>query len=214
RRSPRRGASRRSPGARARRARSGAGLRLSPLARRAAADAGRPRGPRRGRDTPDGAPRAAAAALGAALHRGESDAASGWGPRARDLGRRAGAASAARGSLAQERIQRAGARGAQRAAAGGHPRRSPRQGGAARGRALRGRRREAANRWYALTVRGASGRQVRQLFERQGALVSRVLRTQLGPVMLERTLARGRFRELTQAERRALLPGPAAPPGA
>ena len=28
-----------------------------------------------------------------------------------------------------------------------------------------------------------------------------------------RTLARGRFRELTQAERRALLPGPAAPPG-
>ena len=72
---------------------------------------------------------------------------------------------------------------------------------------------EAANRWYALTVRGASGRQVRQLFERQGALVSRVLRTQLGPVMLERTLARGRFRELTQAERRALLPGPAAPPG-
>src|SRR5213082_192555 len=72
---------------------------------------------------------------------------------------------------------------------------------------------EAANRWYALTVRGASGRQVRQLFERQGALVSRVLRTQLGPVMLERSLARGRFRELTQAERRALLPGPAAPPG-
>jgi 23S rRNA pseudouridine2605 synthase len=72
---------------------------------------------------------------------------------------------------------------------------------------------EAANRWYTLTVRGASGRQVRQLFERQGALVSRVLRTQLGPVMLERTLARGRFRELTQAELRALLPQDAAPPG-
>lgn len=71
---------------------------------------------------------------------------------------------------------------------------------------------EAANRWYTLTVRGASGRQVRQLFERQGALVSRVLRTQLGPVMLERTLARGRFRELTQAELRALLPESAAPP--
>jgi 23S rRNA pseudouridine2605 synthase len=72
---------------------------------------------------------------------------------------------------------------------------------------------EGANRWYTLTVRCASGRQVRQLFERQGALVSRVLRTQLGPVMLERTLARGRFRELTQAELRALLPEDAVPPG-
>src|SRR5207237_102275 len=102
---------------------------------------GQPRGLRCWTETPDGAPRGVAAALGAALHRGESDAASGWGPRARDLGRRAGAASAARGSLAQERIQRAGARGAQRAAAGGHPRRTPRQRGAARGQALAGRRR-------------------------------------------------------------------------
>ena len=47
---------------------------------------------------------------------------------------------------------------------------------------------EAANRWYALEVRGASGKDVRQLFERQGALVSRVLRTKLGPLTLERTL--------------------------
>src|SRR5581483_5764556 len=46
---------------------------------------------------------------------------------------------------------------------------------------------EAANRWYALQVRGASGKDVRQLFERQGALVSRVLRTKLGPLALERT---------------------------
>ena len=45
---------------------------------------------------------------------------------------------------------------------------------------------EAANRWYALEVRGASGKDVRQLFERQGALVSRVLRTKLGPLTLER----------------------------
>ncbi|HEY0768668.1 MAG TPA: S4 domain-containing protein [Steroidobacteraceae bacterium] len=65
---------------------------------------------------------------------------------------------------------------------------------------------EGANRWYTLAVRGASGKQVRQLFERQGALVSRVLRTQLGPVALERSLARGQFRELTQEELRALLP--------
>jgi len=64
---------------------------------------------------------------------------------------------------------------------------------------------EGANRWYTLSARGASGKEVRQLFERQGALVSRVLRTQLGPVRLERTLARGRFRALTQEELDALL---------
>lgn len=64
---------------------------------------------------------------------------------------------------------------------------------------------EGANRWYTLAVHGASGKQVRQLFERQGARVSRVLRTQLGPVALERSLGRGRFREITQAELRALL---------
>ncbi len=68
----------------------------------------------------------------------------------------------------------------------------------------------ASNRWYTLLVRGASGKEVRQLFERQAALVSRVLRTQLGPVLLERSLHRGRLRPLTQEELRALL----APPGA
>jgi 23S rRNA pseudouridine2605 synthase len=64
---------------------------------------------------------------------------------------------------------------------------------------------EGANRWYTLSVRGASGKEVRQLLERQGARVGRVLRTQLGPLCLERTLARGHFRELTCEERRALI---------
>jgi 23S rRNA pseudouridine2605 synthase len=68
---------------------------------------------------------------------------------------------------------------------------------------------EGANRWYTLRSRGASGKQVRQLLERQGALVSRVLRTRLGPLSLERTLPRGRFRELTRTELDALL-APAA----
>ena len=66
---------------------------------------------------------------------------------------------------------------------------------------------EGANRWYQIAARGASGREVRQLVERQGALVSRVLRTRLGPLALERSLARGRFRELSQEELRALLSG-------
>ena len=64
---------------------------------------------------------------------------------------------------------------------------------------------EGANRWYSITARGASGKDIRQLFERQGAIVSRVLRTRLGTLALERTLARGHFRELERGEIEALL---------
>jgi 23S rRNA pseudouridine2605 synthase len=64
---------------------------------------------------------------------------------------------------------------------------------------------EGINRWYTLAARGASGKEVRQLFERQGALVSRVLRTQLGPLSLGRSLGRGQFREITDEELRGLL---------
>lgn len=64
---------------------------------------------------------------------------------------------------------------------------------------------EGSNRWYSLTARGASGKDVRQLFERQGALVSRVLRTQLGSLSLDRNMSRGRFRELSSDELDALL---------
>ena len=72
---------------------------------------------------------------------------------------------------------------------------------------------EGANRWYNIEARGASGRELRQLLERQGVQVSRVLRTRLGPLGLERSLGRGRFRELSQEELRALLSGTAADPG-
>jgi len=71
---------------------------------------------------------------------------------------------------------------------------------------------EASNRWYTVLARGASGKDVRQLFERQGALVSRVLRTKLGPIALERTLARGRFRELTEDELEAITVTPVPEP--
>jgi 23S rRNA pseudouridine2605 synthase len=64
---------------------------------------------------------------------------------------------------------------------------------------------EGANRWYAITARGASGKDVRQLFERQGAIVSRVLRTRLGTLVLERSHARGHYRELTPEEVQGLL---------
>jgi 23S rRNA pseudouridine2605 synthase len=59
---------------------------------------------------------------------------------------------------------------------------------------------EGANRWYTLIARGGSGKDVRQLFERQGALVSRVLRTRVGSLELDRHLSRGQFRPLTKEE--------------
>jgi 23S rRNA pseudouridine2605 synthase len=64
---------------------------------------------------------------------------------------------------------------------------------------------EGSNRWYSLVARGASGKDIRQLFERQGALVSRILRTSLGTLVLDRNLSRGRFRELSAAEVQAFL---------
>jgi 23S rRNA pseudouridine2605 synthase len=68
---------------------------------------------------------------------------------------------------------------------------------------------EGANRWYTLVARGASGKEVRQLFERQGAVLSRVQRTHLGPITMERSLGRGQFRELAPEELQALLAAPA-----
>jgi 23S rRNA pseudouridine2605 synthase len=62
-----------------------------------------------------------------------------------------------------------------------------------------------ANRWYTLIARGGSGKDVRQLFERQGALVSRVLRIRFGPLGLPRHIARGQFRELTPEQTDALI---------
>jgi 23S rRNA pseudouridine2605 synthase len=67
---------------------------------------------------------------------------------------------------------------------------------------------EGANRWYTLIARGASGKEVRQLFERQGALLSRVQRTHLGPLTMERGLGRGQFRELAPEELQGLLAPP------
>jgi 23S rRNA pseudouridine2605 synthase len=74
---------------------------------------------------------------------------------------------------------------------------------------------EGSNRWYSVVAVGASGKDIRQLFERQGAMVSRVLRTRLGTVTLDRSLARGRSRLLDDEEAALLmtaLSAPAAPP--
>jgi len=67
---------------------------------------------------------------------------------------------------------------------------------------------EAANRWYSLVARGASGKDIRQLFERQGALVSRVQRLSMGSLKLDKSLARGQYRQLEEADIEALLKPP------
>ncbi|MCC7464287.1 MAG: hypothetical protein IT480_17730 [Gammaproteobacteria bacterium] len=70
---------------------------------------------------------------------------------------------------------------------------------------------EGRNRWYRLTASGVSGSDLRQLLERQGIALSRVLRVRLGTLALDRSLPRGHSRELSAAERAALLD---PPPGA
>ncbi len=67
---------------------------------------------------------------------------------------------------------------------------------------------EGLNRWYQIIAIGASGKDIRQLFERQGALVSRIQRTSLGPLALTRDLARGHFRTLSAEEAQALESSP------
>lgn len=64
---------------------------------------------------------------------------------------------------------------------------------------------EASNRWYRLVTVGASGNDIRQLFERQGVTVVRLLRTRLGPLSLPRELPRSRSRELQPPELQSLL---------
>src|SRR5258706_213534 len=67
-----------------------------------------------------------------------------------------------------------------------------------------------SNQWYQIETIGASGNDLRQLLERQGVAVSRLMRVRLGSVQLERSMPRGRWRELLPAEIEALL----KPPGA
>jgi 23S rRNA pseudouridine2605 synthase len=66
---------------------------------------------------------------------------------------------------------------------------------------------EGANRWYQVETLGANGRDLRALFERQGAVVSRVLRVQFGSLKLDRGLPRGHVRALSTEELAQLLGG-------
>ena len=63
---------------------------------------------------------------------------------------------------------------------------------------------EGRNRWYDFDTRHARGRDLRELLLAAGLEVSRIMRTRLGPVTMDRALSRGRHRELTPEERTAL----------
>ena len=66
---------------------------------------------------------------------------------------------------------------------------------------------EGSNRWYRLCAGGASGHEIRQLTERAGVTLVRLLRTRLGTLELPRALPRGHSRALSEPELELLLRG-------
>jgi 23S rRNA pseudouridine2605 synthase len=63
---------------------------------------------------------------------------------------------------------------------------------------------EGSNRWVQLRCVGLRPRDLKGLFERCGFEANRILRTRYGPIAMDRALARGRSRALTEGELRAL----------
>lgn len=63
---------------------------------------------------------------------------------------------------------------------------------------------EGTNRWLQVHVAGLRPRDLRELFEHCGLEANRILRTRFGPIAMERALARGRSRPLTEDELSAL----------
>lgn len=59
---------------------------------------------------------------------------------------------------------------------------------------------EGRNRWIQLDVVGLRSRDLRELFAAGGLEANRVLRTRYGPISMDRQLARGRSRPLSEAE--------------
>lgn len=74
-----------------------------------------------------------------------------------------------------------------------------------------------SNTWYHCVLREGRNREVRRLWESQGVTVSRLMRVRYGPIALPGNLPRGKARDLSRGEIRALrdvagLPVEEAPP--
>ncbi|MGH8198160.1 MAG: S4 domain-containing protein [Steroidobacteraceae bacterium] len=63
---------------------------------------------------------------------------------------------------------------------------------------------EGTNRWLQVHATGLRPRDLKQLFESCGLEANRILRTRYGPIAMDRSLARGRSRALTDGEMKAL----------
>jgi 23S rRNA pseudouridine2605 synthase len=63
---------------------------------------------------------------------------------------------------------------------------------------------EGSNRWLQVTVAGLRPRDLRLAFEACGLEPNRILRTRYGPIQMDRALARGRSRPLTEGELKSL----------
>jgi 23S rRNA pseudouridine2605 synthase len=59
---------------------------------------------------------------------------------------------------------------------------------------------EGTNRWVQVACVGLRPRDLKRIFERCGFEANRVIRTQVGPIGMNRALARGRSRPMTEAE--------------
>jgi 23S rRNA pseudouridine2605 synthase len=64
---------------------------------------------------------------------------------------------------------------------------------------------EGANRWFHVVIMEGRNREVRRLWESVGARVNRLKRVRFGPIMIDKRLLAGRWRELEQKELTQLL---------
>lgn len=65
--------------------------------------------------------------------------------------------------------------------------------------------RTGVNQWFTVTLHQGHFREVRRLFESQGATVNRLTRVQFGEVTLPRSLSRGRWEEFSETEVKRLM---------